>query len=155
MLLRDIFSLISNEHELLGFLQYTGLLMSEKKCTKCKRQCFLYKSRGDYCFRCNNRKCKKVFSAKEKNSFLSGSRLSVKVVLQIIYFFLLDINATQIKKLLGLSWQTVTDWLNFCREVCEISIMASTNKIGGEGKVVEIDESVFGKRKYNRGKTVS
>jgi hypothetical protein len=45
----------------------------------------------------------------------------------------------------------VTDWSQFCREVILDYIERTSEKIGGKGKVVEIDESKFGKRKYNRG----
>ncbi|GBO18782.1 hypothetical protein AVEN_158451-1 [Araneus ventricosus] len=54
---------------------------------------------------------------------------------------------------LDLASQTVTDWMNFCREVCEDECLAFDGKIGGVGKI-EIDESKFGKRKYNRGRHV-
>ena len=52
---------------------------------------------------------------------------------------------------LGLARGTGIDWDTFCREVCEITMFDSSQKIGGEGKIVQIDESKFGKRKYHQG----
>ena len=37
------------------------------------------------------------------------------------------------------------DWYNFCRDVCEEHFLANPIIIGGPGKIVEIDESKFGK----------
>ncbi|CAG8808078.1 19763_t:CDS:2 [Gigaspora margarita] len=55
----------------------------------------------------------------------------------------------------GASARTMVDWYNFCRDICEVVLMNQEyKKIGGEGKIVEIDESKFGKRKYNKGKKV-
>lgn len=48
---------------------------------------------------------------------------------------------------------TVIDWNNYLREVCVLSIEArNQGKIGGRGKIVEIDESLFSKRKNNAGR---
>jgi len=47
---------------------------------------------------------------------------------------------------------TVTDWCNFFREVCLEHYTRHPIKIGGPGTVVEIDESIKFKRKYNRGR---
>ena len=54
----------------------------------------------------------------------------------------------------GVSKVTVTDWSSFCREVCVEACVAGSERLGGVGKIVEIDESKFGKRKFNRGKRV-
>ncbi|GFU87764.1 mitotic-spindle organizing protein 2A [Trichonephila clavipes] len=40
---------------------------------------------------------------------------------------------------------TVVDWYMFCREVCMAAILKESEPLGGEGKIVEIDESMFGK----------
>lgn len=47
---------------------------------------------------------------------------------------------------------TMVDWYNFCRDIC-VKALESHDflKIGGVGKIVEIDVSKFGKRKYHRG----
>ena len=45
----------------------------------------------------------------------------------------------------------VCDWFQFCREVVLDFIESKSEMTGGAGKVVEIDESKFGKRKYQRG----
>jgi hypothetical protein len=56
---------------------------------------------------------------------------------------------------LGLSGNTAVDWFNFCRELCqEYIVQKSKKQIGGEGKIVEIDESKFAKVKYGRGHPV-
>ena len=50
------------------------------------------------------------------------------------------------------SSKTTSDWYNFCRDVCRESLLLQQDgMIGGPGKVVEIDESAFSKRKYHRG----
>ncbi|GFU23570.1 putative transposase-like protein [Trichonephila clavipes] len=47
---------------------------------------------------------------------------------------------------------TVVDWYMFCREVCMAAVLKESEPLGGEGKIVEIDESMFGKMKYGKGK---
>lgn len=54
-----------------------------------------------------------------------------------------------------LSMNTVADWYNYCREtvaIYQIEKQEAISKIGGSGKIVQIYESKFGVRKYNKGK---
>ena len=43
---------------------------------------------------------------------------------------------------------TPIDWANFCREVAEDIVINNSEKIGGRGIIVEIDESKFGKSNF-------
>ena len=52
---------------------------------------------------------------------------------------------------MGLAESTGVDWDSFCCEVCKISLLENSEILGGEGKMVQIDESKFGKRTYHRG----
>ena len=51
---------------------------------------------------------------------------------------------------MAISSRTAVDMIQFLREVCASVMIKYGNPIGGVGKVVEIDESKFGRRKYNR-----
>jgi hypothetical protein len=56
---------------------------------------------------------------------------------------------------LGIDHSTVVDWNNYMREACSASIVnMGSGKIGGEGLIVEIDESMFTKRKNNVGRVL-
>ncbi len=50
----------------------------------------------------------------------------------------------------GHSSNTIVDWYNFHRDVCMQYFFDHPVQIGGLGKVVEIAESKFGKRTFNR-----
>jgi hypothetical protein len=52
---------------------------------------------------------------------------------------------------------TAIDYYSLFREVCAIVILNDLTrvKLGGPGRVVEIDESLVSKRKYERGKILA
>ena len=112
------------------------------------------KRRADnYSWRCSNCNCGYHHTLR-KHSFFSGSKLSLEKILKIVYYWTYQYPQDIVIHETGLSNHTVIDFFNFCREVCSVIIKEHSEPIGGVGKVVEIDESKFGKRKYNRGKRV-
>src|SRR5215813_11075282 len=54
----------------------------------------------------------------------------------------------------GHSKQSIANFISLFRQVVATSLERDDTIIGGEGITVEIDESKFGKRKYNRGHRV-
>ena len=53
----------------------------------------------------------------------------------------------------GMSYSTSADWRNYMRELCvEAVSSASVGLIGGADKIVEIDESLFSRRKSHVGR---
>ena len=54
----------------------------------------------------------------------------------------------------GHSPNTITNFLNYLRELIISTLEDEITKIGGENIIVEIDESKFGRRKYHRGRRV-
>ncbi|GBN89235.1 hypothetical protein AVEN_197865-1 [Araneus ventricosus] len=90
-----------------------------------------------------------------KGSWFSESKLTISEVLILTYLWVKKTPNDWIVDEMNVSEPTVVDWKSFCREVCvDRLVKDSKEKIGGVGMIVEIDESKFGKRKYNRGKRV-
>ena len=83
-----------------------------------------------------------------------GHNLSLEQILCTTYFWIYKVDQEFVKHKLSISNQTIADWYNYCREVCVSILEKYSELIGGQGVVVEIDESKFGKRKYYKGRHV-
>jgi hypothetical protein len=58
---------------------------------------------------------------------------------------------------LGIQRETACDWYSFCGEVCDDAVgklRETEGKIGGPGKIVEIDETHIRTRKYKKGRVL-
>ena len=105
------------------------------------------------CSRCSNKACGKKVSIRQ-GSWFSNSNLTLETIVLLTYFWVYRTEKEFVKHELGISRTTFVDWYHFSREVCISILEKFSQRIGGPGKVVEIDESKFGKRKYHKGRRV-
>ena len=154
----DLIRLCDDQSKFWHFLFDSELIgwFDEQKCPRCNhgklkiRQDKSFSSDGG-CWRCSFKNCGYKFSFRA-GSWLSNSKLPIEDILKFTYQWVQKYEPVQIKTELQIADHTTVDWRNFCREVCEVIFLEEKGKIGGPGYTVEIDESKFGKRKYNRGR---
>lgn len=116
-----------------------------KKCSRYIDKCFWF---------CNI--CKNGASIRS-NSFFENSRLSTKLILKILYKYLNKVEFVQIAFDLEISRATVSEYCDLFREAICYYVERNGSRIGGidqqgNPKIVEMDESLFFRRKYNRGR---
>lgn len=93
-----------------------------------------------------------------KKSIVAGtwferSRLSIKKVSILVKLYLGNsYDSKQVADILEVNKNILTDWTNFIKEVCSDYLRMNGTMIGGDSKIVEIDETKFGRRKYRRGR---
>lgn len=155
-------SYLNNDEEALKVFESHGIIPTKRRCERCNSE-LAVKSEERH-FRCYKRfrrdpKSKKVtrcnfFASQNKGTWLDKTKLQPSKNLLFINAFLRKSFTQDLcEKNLGLPAPTVVDWKSFCSEVC-LNWLDNQEAIGGPGKVVEIDESKFGKRKFNVGRRV-
>lgn len=87
-----------------------------------------------------------------EDSFFSGSHLKLTEIIEISYWWSKNEPVSRVVQETGHTQKTIIDWFNFHRDICTQYFLDHPIQIGGIGTTVEIDESKFGKRKYNRGR---
>ena len=135
-------------------MQQHNLIKAAHRCERraCRRAMVLIARDGTdgYRWRCPRRQCRSTKSIRD-GSLFQQSRLSLKLLLALIYCWCVGMRLTTVCIVLGLSEPTVVDWFNFLREECTYTLLQAPIILGGEGSIVEIDESLMVKRKYQRG----
>ncbi|XP_035221233.1 uncharacterized protein LOC118194152 [Stegodyphus dumicola] len=140
-----------------------GLIPSSYACPKCGKSMKLRERKGQkaindsYEWLCRNQSSVKeerhdVCRSVWKGSWFGLNNLDMCTVLLVIRKWFGRCPQKYATENLNVSKHTVVDWYNFCREICIHVMVRDSCKIGGVGKIVEIDESNFGKMKYGRGR---
>jgi hypothetical protein len=161
MKFKDLVKICDSVESIINWLIQVGLILNLRAsiCKSCGfgvfglRKDSSYSSDG-HVWRCSNKKCNKKVSIR-KSSWFENHNLTLEKIVCITYFWVYKCTQDFVIHELEISQKTITDWYNFGREVCEIYLEKyGSNIIGGPGKIVEIDESKFGKRKYHKGRRV-
>ena len=74
--------------------------------------------------------------------------------MKLAYFWLGKCSHEQLVAFTGISPRTITAFSSYFRQLVSSSLDTDDTIIGGDGIVVEVDESKFGKRKYSVGHRV-
>ena len=153
----------------IDFLTEHGLLKTNQPCPTCrhlmsKSSCpaslFIEECR----FRCqgthfdlatnSNRRHDRQVSVK-RYSWFSGINITLAESLKAIYLWATGMNLKLLRRELPISKECAIDIFCFLREICANVVIRNATPLGGVDEsgnpiVIEIDESKFGKIKYNR-----
>lgn len=158
---------LGTKEDCIAFAEDNELLPKTRKCGRHKTNMVLRTTgnSGQFGeFRCPKPSCKKTI-CRSKGTWFERGHIAVTNIFKLMYMFCYQMSfEIAQRELCGIdaatvtSHRTIADWYSYCREVIIIYFLdKQTNtptKIGGPGKVVQIDESKFGKRKYNRGRVI-
>uniref|UniRef100_A0A5S6Q4M3 ISXO2-like transposase domain-containing protein n=1 Tax=Trichuris muris TaxID=70415 RepID=A0A5S6Q4M3_TRIMR len=104
-------------------------------------------------WRCNKRSCGKEFSFRT-GTWLDGSRIPVHILLRFMYYWSREwSNVRDVEEQLGLNHSSVVAWNLAMREVVAETLVTNRVPVGGPGLTVQVDETVYSKRKSNRGRS--
>ncbi|GFY05381.1 DDE_Tnp_IS1595 domain-containing protein [Trichonephila clavipes] len=132
----------------------SGLIKEAFNCVRCKEPCSIVKrkkSSNGSIWRC--KKCRAEKSIRV-GSWFSCSKLNLQEILRLTWDLITGTKTCDIERKSGFSSATLADWRHFVHEQVLDHVELTSSKIGGVGKVVEVDESKFGKRKFHKGRHV-
>lgn len=83
--------------------------------------------------------------------FWENAHLPFRTLVRLAFLWSFDVPNKTTMAFTGLAKNTVIQWFQYFRDVCSHHLLQNPIMIGGPSVVVEVDESVIAKRKYQRG----
>lgn len=148
-----LFDLPRTEDEAIQFLQERGILPSKRICKNGHEMKLNIGNQTRW--RCNKSTCRTELNIR-KGNFFDDSRLPFVTAVRFFYAWAREYTSINwCEHELAMNHNTTVDWSMYMRCVCVDYLLNKPKKaIGGEDKVVEIDESLFSKRKNNAGRVL-
>ena len=155
--------LLDNRQECIRWCRQCGLLATQMVCPTCNRHCreqALDHAVDGVTWRCPIEVCKKRISIRH-GSFFEKSQLQLWQILGLTYLWCrsaeksgkVSVADAQHELQIG-SEHSIVHWNQYCRDIAVSHFINNPVQIGESGHIVEIDESLFSRKKYNRGRIV-
>jgi transposase-like protein len=157
MILLELIPLLSSNASCIEWLMEIRLLAPLRRCPTCQDEMRLVDTtnvKDGKLWLCSKRTCKNKKLSIRLGSFFEKSKLSLPTLVLFIYLWSRGMSLLQIQTECEISEKTSIDWARFCRDIIMEHFANSNEIIGGLGRIVEIDESLVARRKYNRGRSI-
>jgi hypothetical protein len=105
-----------------------------------------------FCWSCST--CQRRTRSVRHDSILARRKITLLTFLKVLWHYCNTLSISQAVKQESLDTRTVRSIYTSIRHCMPEDLLLSQPLIGGPGKIVEVDESLIGKRKYNRGQIV-
>ena len=149
--LLELSRIVNDEASAIEYLQLYRILHSQRECPT-GHQMKLSFTGGQWRWRCRARCCR-VDIGVRKGTSLERSKISFRQIVLFIHCWSLERGSIEFcARELGIDDNTVIDWSNYLRDICAETLIRNPIVIGGPGMHVEIDESLFSKRKNQAGR---
>ena len=149
--------IFSTQSNIVQYCMQVGILQSKQRCSKCSADMYLLDTSTDdftdgFCWTCPT--CPQQKRSIRRDSILERRKIPLLTFLQVLWHSCNTLSVSQTAKQESLSPKTVRSIYTAIRHCMIEDLLITPPLIGGPGKIVEIDESIIGKRKYNRGRIV-
>lgn len=153
MNLLQLSALCHDKRTSIQFLQQHGIVHNMRRCTYNHIMTLSLTDRQDR-WRCRQGTCQQDIPVRQ-GTWLQGSRLSYRQIVLFIYCWSKELNSIRFCETeLEISKSSVIDWNHYLREVCADTLINNPIVIGGPNTIVEIDESLFTRRKNFVGRVL-
>ena len=143
---------LQSNQSAVDWLQEAGVLKSSMMCKECNCMCIFvapYESHPLGLFRCPN--CRRCWTP-ASGTIMEDSKLSPAAFMTLAVGWLLHHSNKEQITSTGVSNRTVSTLTLRLNAFAEVCLRENKEKIGGLMKIVEIDEALLHRRKYNRGR---
>lgn len=149
----NLFSLPCTEKSAIEYFQDKGVFPKQKICPN--GHIMKLESEPRIRWRCGKSTCRSELGGR-KGTWFEGVRKDFLTTLRFIYFWCFEMTSIEFcARELDMDDNTVIDYNSFMRCICvDYLVTRQRHKIGGPNQIVEIDESMFTKRKNNAGRVL-
>uniref|UniRef100_A0A5S6QID9 DDE_Tnp_IS1595 domain-containing protein n=1 Tax=Trichuris muris TaxID=70415 RepID=A0A5S6QID9_TRIMR len=138
----------------IAFMQEHGILHRDKRCECGNAMVLRPKTPSYYRWRCGMRTCGKDVALRS-GTWLEGTYLPIRTALLFIHAWSLQKTAcSYCEEYPGMNARAAVQWNLAMREVVAGWLLRNPVAVGGPGLTVEVDETLFSRRKYNRGRSL-
>lgn len=144
--------LYANEKECIQYLADLNVFYKSLPCTVCSRP--MNRMINRKVFRCMTAACQNREVSLRSHTFFFNSRLSCMQIMRLAHLWLSGASTMTARIQTGHGKETLAAFYQHFRDLVSSSLVEEDQVIGGDGIIVEVDETKLGKRKYHRGHRV-
>jgi ISXO2-like transposase domain len=153
---RELFEQTRDTHACIDWLMARGLIARKQACSKCGDDMLLTTKAShcdDHVWICKRTSCRRKQQSIRACSFFAQSKLSLQQQVDAIYDWARNAKTSETAEQIGSTKHAVAVIFRTCRlAVCKALESDEATQIGGHGRIIEIDETLVSKRKYNVGR---